>query len=102
MQLKTAIRRELLQRLKVATYNFAFLERTDHCRTDVSIAADGGRVAQRCRCLFNRRPKRSSVQRIYGLAARERARTDERPRPGAEILGAEVPSHHLFDMPIYR
>src|SRR5258707_10539445 len=73
-------------------------------RTDVGTTTNGRRVAQGLCCFFDRGHQESlasmSVSVEFRLHARQSAGANQSRRPGAEILGAEIPAHDFLDVDI--
>src|SRR6266567_8879058 len=93
---------ELFDGSKVSLDDSPALEARKHRRENVGGPADGRRVAQPLRGFANRRdhlfPAGGAALAALGARPGQGARTQDRPRPGPKILGAETPVHGLLDV----
>src|SRR5205085_11443111 len=93
---------QLVYRLEVRVEHGAFLEAVQDRRPDVARLAYRRRVAELRRRLLDGRddqlPAIGPALDLLRLQARQGAGGDQRPRPGAEVLGGEPFAHHFLDV----
>lgn len=102
MQLSSPVGNQFIKRTKAIVDYLALFETIDDRRTDVSTAADSGRVSQELCCLLDRLDNfplsRGLPLDDVFVQPRQGARTNERSGPGTEVFGAEVLPHHSADI----